>query len=55
MHQAYKLKNKPVILDIDLLSEQIGMGYFETSGFKNNDITTTLSLQYKWHFASGTL
>lgn len=37
MHQAYKLKNKPVILDIDLLSEQIGMGYFETSGFKNND------------------
>ena len=38
MHQAYKLKNKPVILDIDLLSEQIGMGYFETSGFKNNDL-----------------
>lgn len=37
MHQAYKLKNKSVILDIVLLSEQIGMGYFETSGFKNND------------------
>ena len=37
MHQAYNLKNKSGILNIFLLSEQTGMGYFGTSAFENNN------------------